>query len=512
MWLKRASIIVVLVSCLSSAFTQSSVQEAYISKYKNLAIREMERHGIPASIKLAQGILESNSGRSDLATQAKNHFGIKMSGNWTGEIFPKVDDDYDAYGNLIPSYFRVYRSVEDSYKDHSIFLQKPRYAELFRMKNPNYKKWALGLQKAGYATNPVYAKKLIGIIERYKLYKYDRFNNQAGNNDLLVADNTTIPPGKSNGLNAEASGELDEEQPGGLSAGVHGPRKQFDLSPAEADISFPPLPEPSPSDHVASGILVKNDVKYIVIGQGNLTVAQIADALKYSVTALLDYNEHLFEQEQKLATGTIIYLQPKRKSFRGKSLWHVVSEGETMLDISNMYALDLSKLLERNQLKSGQEPAPGERIKLRGSNIQVAPSLARANPAIIGKLIKDQSPKPAPLGSGSDPGKDDPFAPSTPKVKADSSGRYIPHDDASLGKPILRSTDLIPLNKLNLEGEAITVHKVERGETLWGLSRQYNTPVDKIKDFNRLEDDLIREGVELRVKGKKKKKKKKTEN
>ena len=184
MWFKRASIIVVLTCLVSVTFAQSSVQEAYIRKYKNLAIREMERFGIPASIKLAQGILESNSGRSDLATQAKNHFGIKISGNWTGGLFPKVDDEYDANGNLIPSYFRVYRTVEDSYKDHSIFLQKPRYAELFRMKNPNYKKWAVGLQRAGYATNPVYAQKLIGIIERYKLYQYDQFNNKpSGNND-----------------------------------------------------------------------------------------------------------------------------------------------------------------------------------------------------------------------------------------------------------------------------------------------------------------------------------------
>jgi flagellum-specific peptidoglycan hydrolase FlgJ len=137
MWLKRASITVVLSLVLSATFAQLSVQESYIRKYKDLAIHELERYGIPASIKLAQGILESNSGRSDLATKARNHFGIKMSGNWTGDIFPKVDDDYDAYGNLIPSYFRVYRTVEESYKDHSIFLQKPRYAELFRMHNPN---------------------------------------------------------------------------------------------------------------------------------------------------------------------------------------------------------------------------------------------------------------------------------------------------------------------------------------------------------------------------------------
>jgi hypothetical protein len=505
MWLKRASITVVLSLVLSATFAQLSVQESYIRKYKDLAIQEMERYGIPASIKLAQGILESNSGRSDLATKARNHFGIKMSGNWTGDIFPKVDDDYDAYGNLIPSYFRVYRTVEESYKDHSIFLQKPRYAELFRMQNPNYKKWAVGLQRAGYATNPSYAQKLIGIIERYKLHQFDRFNS-SGNNDLLVADNTSIPPGKKVELTAEASGEASEDNTDPFSAQANGPEAELNFQPGEADISFPPIAEPSPSDHIASGILVKNDVKYIVIGQGNQTVAQIAQVLKYSTSSLLENNEHLFEEDQKLATGTIVYLQPKRKSFRGKSLWHVVSEGETMLDISNMYALDLGKLLERNRLGPKQEPAPGERIKLRGRTIDVGPALADVNPALMGQLIKQNNPKPSTYQPSGDPGKDDPFAPAAPNTQADSSGLFIPQDGALLNKPILKNTDLIPLHKLDLGGKAITVHKVEQGETLWGLSRQYNTPVEKIKDFNRLESDLIREGVELRVKGKKKKK------
>ena len=119
MWSKRVSITFILSFMLSGVFAQLSLQEAYIQKYKGIAIREMEKHGIPASIKLAQGILESNSGRSDLATQAKNHFGIKISSNWTGGLFPKVDDEFDRYGNPIQSYFRVYRTVEDSYTDHS---------------------------------------------------------------------------------------------------------------------------------------------------------------------------------------------------------------------------------------------------------------------------------------------------------------------------------------------------------------------------------------------------------
>lgn len=505
MWSKRASITIVLSFFLTLAIAQQSVQEAYIARFKDIAIREMERFGIPASIKLAQGILESNSGRSDLATQANNHFGIKISGNWTGRYFPKEDDEYDEYGNIIPSYFRVYPSAEASYSDHSRFLQKPRYATLFTMRNPDYKKWAYGLQRAGYATNPSYAKKLIGIIERYKLYEYDSFANQPS--DRLVADNTTVPPGKKPDLSAEATGELNDKNNGDLNAQANAPKKEFDLTPEESDISFPPLPEPSPKEHVSTGILVKNDVKYIVLGQGNQTIDQVARAMDYSVSSLIDYNEHIIGRDQKLAAGTLIYLQPKRKSFRGKSLWHVVSQGESMLDISNMYALDLGKLLERNRLEPGQEPAPGERIKLRGRDIDQAPDLAEANPDITGQLIRNNEEtgksklQYQPTG---DPARDDPFAPANPGSKIDSNGVKIDNGfnhGAYLNMPVLKNTDLIPLDQLNLSGTAITIHKVERGDTLWRLSKRYQTSVETIKNFNRLNSDLIKEGTELRVRG-----------
>ncbi len=502
MWFKQASFTIAFLMLLITAMAQQSVQEAYIQKYKHIAIREMERYGIPASIKLAQGILESNSGRSDLAVKAKNHFGIKISGNWTGQLFPKLDDEYDQYGNPIPSYFRVYSSAEDSYSDHSRFLQKPRYASLFTMRNPDYKKWAHGLQNAGYATNPVYARKLISIIERHKLYEYDRFPNN--NNDMLVADNTTVPPGKKPDFSAEASGEVKETAEDKLTAEAETTKETFDVSPEEADISFPPLPKPSDKEEVSSGVLVKNDVKYIVLGQANLTIEQVAESLRYSSDALLDYNDHIFSDDQKLAAGTIIYLQPKRKSFHGKSLWHMVSEGESMLDISNMYALDLDKLLERNLLKPSQEPAPGERIKLRGRNIKEAPDLAKSNPDIFGQLVKEQpQEKPVQPGGSGKPSLQDPFGPVNHQL--DSNGQKINNDHREDGayhdKPVLKNTDLIPLDRLNLHGQTITLYKVERGDTLWRISKKYQTSVDQIKTFNQLSSNTIREGMELRVKG-----------
>ena len=142
--------------------------EHYIQKYSNAAIAEMERYGIPASITLAQGILESGNGESRLAVEGKNHFGIKCHSNWNGETI--IEDD-DEKGEC----FRKYSKVADSYRDHSLFLTEGgRYSFLFKYKKSDYKEWAKGLKKAGYATNPKYPSLLIDLIERYELYTYDK--------------------------------------------------------------------------------------------------------------------------------------------------------------------------------------------------------------------------------------------------------------------------------------------------------------------------------------------------
>lgn len=154
-----------------------SVQEQYVRDYRELAVQEMERTGVPASIKLAQAILESNAGRSELALRARNHFGIKCGASWDGPVFKLDDDEHDERGQRIPSCFRAYHNVADSYADHSDFLRQPekegRYGFLLRLPPTDYRGWALGLQKAGYATNKQYARQLIDIIERFRLDQYD---------------------------------------------------------------------------------------------------------------------------------------------------------------------------------------------------------------------------------------------------------------------------------------------------------------------------------------------------
>ena len=147
---------------------------SYIDTYSSLAVKEMERTGIPASIKLAQAINESGFGQSYLAKKGNNHFGIKCGSSWNGATLYKKDDRYRK-GKLVKSCFRKYDSVQESYKAHSNFLQqRERYQSLFNLRNDDYKGWARGLQKAGYATSKTYAKRLIVLIEKYKLYNYDK--------------------------------------------------------------------------------------------------------------------------------------------------------------------------------------------------------------------------------------------------------------------------------------------------------------------------------------------------
>lgn len=176
--------IIILNSCKSRQYTRNNkqIEKAvnkgnpsfttftalnYIENFKAVAIEEMNAYGIPASITLAQGILESNSGNSSLARYANNHFGIKCTADWKGKAYYKDDDKNNDC-------FRVYKDSRESYKDHSTFLKRKRYSFLFELDKNDYKNWAIGLKTAGYATNPKYPDLLISLIERYKLYQYDQ--------------------------------------------------------------------------------------------------------------------------------------------------------------------------------------------------------------------------------------------------------------------------------------------------------------------------------------------------
>ena len=163
---------------VSFSFTPESGAHYYIDQYRDLAIVEMYRSGIPASITLAQALHESNYGTSELVHSANNHFGIKCKSTWIGDTYFYEDDDYDQYGNLMKSCFRSYDTDIDSYVDHSNFLMgRSNYHALFSYGKTDYVSWAHGLKKSGYATDPNYAEKLIKKIEKYRLDQYDRWDN-----------------------------------------------------------------------------------------------------------------------------------------------------------------------------------------------------------------------------------------------------------------------------------------------------------------------------------------------
>src|SRR5687768_5398388 len=178
-----------VLACWLSAvcsFVFAQDRADYIEQYKDIAVSEMMRTGIPASIKLAQAMHESACGKSDLACKANNHFGIKCGNDWNGKTYKKEDDDYKD-GELVKSCFREFRTVYDSYIAHSDFLTDPakskRYGFLFELDQTDYKGWARGLAKAGYATDPQYANKIIDLIEKYELYQYaSGFSKQLASN------------------------------------------------------------------------------------------------------------------------------------------------------------------------------------------------------------------------------------------------------------------------------------------------------------------------------------------
>ncbi len=293
-----------------NALAQKKItSEEYIKKYQGLAISQMKKYGIRASIILAQGLLESGSGNSTLAVKANNHFGIKCHKTWTG---PRIYHDDDAKGEC----FRKYRSPEKSYHDHSEFLRGARrYAFLFDLNPTDYKGWARGLKKAGYATDPQYPQKLIRIIEEYKLY--------------------TLDTGVDISIESPTKGMGEEVDPENFSIDIFNQRKLY----------------------------MKNRIKYIIVEKGD-TYEELTRELELMPWQLAKYNE--IERGAKLDEGQELFIQPKRRKAEVNHPLHIAEEGETMYEIAQMYGVRLKWLYRRNRMQEGEEPVAGEKIFLRG--------------------------------------------------------------------------------------------------------------------------------------------------
>lgn len=352
----------------------SGAARTYIDTYKDLAVKEMKRSGVPASITLAQGMLESDYGRSTLARMGNNHFGIKCHDGWTGQTIRQHDDRRNEC-------FRKYRKVEDSYYDHSEFLRtRSRYSFLFDLNQTDYKGWARGLKKAGYATNPDYANLLIKKIEENDLYNFDRdYSAYAGTKRIRNNEKSSVSPVQGNptktAANSSTVGKITKTQEDvadkaennslasdtKITTGYSGEKTDTVVSgpsSEEETITFGDVMARVP------GTKENNKSQYIIVRDGD-TREKIEEKYQLLRWELPKYNE--LKSDFKPVPGQILYLQPKRDKAEAGKEFHTAAAGETMYMISQKYGVRLTNLLNMNRMKAGDEPVPGQKIWLQNT-------------------------------------------------------------------------------------------------------------------------------------------------
>jgi len=301
---------------------QRFTAEEYISEWKEVAVKKMKEHGIPASITLAQGLLESGNGNSELAREGNNHFGIKCTPDWTGGRTYHDDDKKDDC-------FRKYKDAAQSYDDHAKFLQKPRYASLFELKPTDYEGWAKGLKKAGYATDPNYPTKLIALIDRYELHKLDK-----------GIDVTYKPkPATSGTANKPSTGKTSGRKPGKRGG--------------ESDVIAW-----SAGRNVET---FEGRIKFVTTKEGD-DFRKLAADLEMTHGMIARWND--MDKNAKLEAGQRIYIQPKRNTAKSAST-HTAVAGESLWDVSQHYGVKLAKLAKYNGLGEDAKLTAGQNIALR---------------------------------------------------------------------------------------------------------------------------------------------------
>ncbi|MBR3678295.1 MAG: glucosaminidase domain-containing protein [Alistipes sp.] len=317
--------IFVLSATLPVIGKERQTREEYVERYKAIAIAHMERYGIPASITMAQGILESDSGNSTLSTSSNNHFGIKCKKSWRGD---RVFHDDDAKGEC----FRAYPSVEASYQDHADFLdQSPRYDSLFAYPSDDYRSWARGLKACGYATAPDYAERLIKIIESMKLYLLDKEN---GGKIYMAAKRATA--------NTE----------GWFESNTASPDEQINPNAFRVTVN----------SHKGYGIYRSNHTFYVVAKEGD-TYQKIGEVFHISARTLEKFND--VAKGAQLNKGDIVYIERKKTQWLGNVMQHKVVRDENLYALSQSYGIRLKSLMKLNHLREGTDVKKGEIIRLK---------------------------------------------------------------------------------------------------------------------------------------------------
>jgi LysM repeat protein len=314
----------------------ADIIKEYIVKYKELAIEEMKRTGVPASITLAQGVHETFAGQSALVLKSNNHFGIKCKSTWTGE---SVSHDDDAPGEC----FRKYADPADSYRDHSDFLRSgARYASLFRLDPTDFEGWAWGLKRAGYATNPKYPQILIKLIRDFQLQDYT----------LIAMGQKTEGP---DAFWVKSETPSSGEQPQIVNAVV-----KTEVKPEITKAVYP------------SGLFKINETRVVYVPRGT-SYLSIANEHHVALHRLFDFND--LKPQETADRDQLVYVQRKRKS--GSTDLHTVAVGETLLDIAQAEGIRLESLLAYNFLKENMQPEAGQALYLR-HKAPAMPKLATA--------------------------------------------------------------------------------------------------------------------------------------
>ena len=313
--MKKTIIILSILFSTTLIFAQNrnAKYDSYIEKYAKLAVQSQTKHRIPASITLAQGLLESGAGESRLAKECNNHFGIKCGGSWYGKSMRMNDD-------ALNECFRCYNNPKDSYEDHAEFLKKPRYSFLFDYKINDYKSWAKGLKKAGYATDPNYPTKLINIIETYKLYEYDEGGK------LLSEVNQS-----EDNTSKEFTDKIEE---------INGENDQL--------FGYQEI-----KNNGVRCYKLMNDDSY----------QHIAKVTGISLKILLYYND--LPKECPLYKDDYVYLAPKKRNAAKKTPKYTVKAGDSMHSISQEYGIKLKSLYKINNIEYGTPAKVGQKLKLR---------------------------------------------------------------------------------------------------------------------------------------------------
>jgi LysM repeat protein len=338
------------VCMIGTAGAQTISIEDYIKMYKDIAMQEMIRTGVPASITIAQGIVETENGNSKLVKKSNNHFGIKCKETWTG---PSVSHDDDAPGEC----FRKYGSAEESYIDHSNFLKtRKHYSFLFNLDPADYKAWAYGLKKAGYATNPRYPEMLIKYIETYSLNEY-----------------SLIALGKKKADETVTTVAVVETKPAAEEPAKKEPVKEQPVV-TKPVVEAKPVVEKKPAVNYPAGEFKINETRVMYAAKGT-SFLSIAQQFNIPLKWLFDFND--LKETEAVAKDQLIYLQRKRKT--GLNQFHIVAEGETLYDIAQTEGIRLDALQQYNLLQPNQQPAVGEQLYLQAQ--------APAAPKLSGKKL-----------------------------------------------------------------------------------------------------------------------------